>query len=140
MTTRWTCPNCHRTFRLDSDAVRLPIFCACGFVDREGLGHISSVAEAPPPVIVQAATFLSAWQRWIAAGSPTRDDAEVDQIFRDYCRSCPDFDGNHTCTHCGCQVRDVSGEKASAIGRYVSRNLANKIRLGTEHCPVGKWS
>lgn len=87
-------------------------------------------------------TYVTAAMRWQAAGRPTRSDAEVDRLFREICSQCPRFDASRaTCTHpqCGCQVRSVSGETTSLVGRLLSRRLANKLRWATERCPDGWW-
>ena len=59
---------------------------------------------------------------------PTRSDAEVAAIFATHCQPCEHYDpAAHTCAVCGCRVR--------ADGAA----LLNKIKMGTEHRPKGKW-
>jgi len=79
-----------------------------------------------PPLIVRAANYVSAVTRWIEAGRPVRTQAEIDAILSGQCGPCEHFrDG--TCRQCGC-----------AISRSPAA-LRNKLAMGTESCPVGRW-
>lgn len=70
--------------------------------------------------------YTQAVARWTAAGFPTREQAEVERIAAELCRPCEHYrDGR--CARCGCRVTQ------SGIP------LANKIKMATESCPVGKW-
>jgi len=62
--------------------------------------------------------------RWIEAGRPVRSDREIEQIIR-ICERCVHYMNNH-CRLCGCRLRGSSA-------------LFSKIRMATEHCPIGKW-
>jgi hypothetical protein len=71
-------------------------------------------------------TYAEAVARWVAAGRPTRSDAEIAEIHRVFCSPCGIYyRGN--CRDCGCRVR--------AEGWAV----LNKIAMATEHCARGKW-
>ena len=93
-----------------------------------------------PPIGTQAVRYLTAIERWRAAGKPERTDEEVDQILREHCSQCVYFDAGR-CKHeqCGCRVRSSAGERETFLGRYVSRGLVNKLRMATERCPLNKW-
>ena len=84
--------------------------------------------NAKPSLVRRLKSYAGAVARWMAAGSPTRDQAEVDRIYLDVCLPCPQFrDGR--CAKCGCALnRDPNG-------------LKNKIAMETEHCPLDppKW-
>ena len=81
-------------------------------------------------VIVLPLRFAKAVARWIAAGRPTRTQAQVDRIY-EICRGCDTFDKKHqTCKGCGC---------------YIRKNLPaflNKLKMSTETCAKRppKWS
>lgn len=71
--------------------------------------------------------FAHALARYAAAGFPTRSQAEVIEIEATHCRPCEKYvDGR--CKQCGCRV---------SKSRWV---VANKIKLKTEICPLGKWT
>jgi len=71
-------------------------------------------------------TYAAAVRRWIAAGRPTRTDAETKRIYETICRPCDHFDAGG-CRRCGCKL----DPHAPA--------LINKIRMKTETCPEGEW-
>lgn len=72
--------------------------------------------------------WAEAVARWIAAGRPTRSEAEVQAIFRTFCSFCYLYDKRHrACRQCGCWV------KSEGVAVF------NKIAMMTEHCPVEKW-
>lgn len=71
--------------------------------------------------------YLAAVLRWFAAGCPTRTPAEVERIFRECCEPCRRFDGS-TCRECGCRVSPAGPA------------LANKLKMDTEDCRLGKFS
>lgn len=69
--------------------------------------------------------------KWVVAGRPKRTDHEVRRLLA-ICKACqphykPRGDDEGTCGLCGCRL---------AIGGPAFRN---KIRMGTEHCPMGLW-
>ncbi len=85
-------------------------------------------AETPPGLGARVGKYGRALHRWIVAGRPVRDEAEVQRIFETLCRPCEHFDAQkEICKTCGCRVRQSGGA------------LVNKIRMGTERCPRGKW-
>lgn len=76
----------------------------------------------------QLSDFMIAYQRWVSAGKPQRNDDGVATLFS-VCQSCEFFraTGNDQgrCGKCGCALN-------------LGRNL-NKLRWATEACPAGKW-
>jgi hypothetical protein len=69
--------------------------------------------------------YMRALARWSKAGFPVRDQAEVERIESEICRPCEQYaDGR--CRECGCNVN-------------LGQALVNKIRMGTETCPLDKW-
>jgi len=74
------------------------------------------------------AAYGRAFGRWLAAGRPCRSPEEVDRVYRTVCRPCAYFLATKSrCKICGCRVN------AQRLA------LANKIAMGTEHCPKRKW-
>lgn len=77
-------------------------------------------------------TYAKAVAKWIAAGSPTRSEAEIARIFA-ICEACPYFARKSKrphCTICGCSLNTAPN------------GLVNKIAMDvTEHCPLDppKW-
>ena len=75
----------------------------------------------------KAKHYAAALARWAWAGFPTRPPAEVERIYRECCKPCEHYD-NGGCKLCGCCV----SRKRLAI--------RNKLAMGTESCPIGRWS
>lgn len=86
-------------------------------------------------MLTRAANYAKAVTRWAAAGKPERTDAEVDYLFREFCQPC-EMLVNGKCTGCGCPVKPTSEESKNGV---ISKSLLNKLRMGTERCPIGKW-
>lgn len=115
----------------------------CGFVT-EPTKHEPNKIRRPcsptknptvPPMLTRAANYAKAVTRWTAAGKPERTDAEVDHLFREFCQPCEMLvDGK--CTGCGCPVKPSKDESTKGV---ISKALLNKLRMGTERCPLGKW-
>jgi len=81
-----------------------------------------------PGFTEQAQNYWRAIRKWIAAGRPTRNDGEVEEIHRTYCKRCAWYDEERKrCKGCGCKVRPDGTA------------LLNKIRMATEHCPRNFW-
>ena len=83
-----------------------------------------------PGLVEKIGRYASSTQNWIAAGSPIRNDEEVDAVLK-ICQGCEQFSVNKDgetghCKVCGCEVNRMGG-------------MVNKIRRATEHCPLGKW-
>ena len=121
----WTqCSRCNLTVRAchgDGTAVwkKLP---DCGELakDKKPFGD--------PSLADRIGRYSMAVARWIAAGRPVREWAEVERIFDEVCRPCGTFDPKRgSCQGCGCKI-NRSG-----------RALMNKIRMGSEFCPQGRW-
>ncbi len=70
--------------------------------------------------------YAQALAKWTAAGMPMRDQAEVERIEREICKPCEKYVEGR-CKTCGCRVNK------SSIA------VANKIKMVTEKCPMGKW-
>ena len=75
----------------------------------------------------KAKRYAAAMWRWSLAGFPVRSPEEVDRIYRECCEPCEHYD-NGGCKLCGCCV----SRKRLAI--------RNKLAMGTESCPIGRWS
>jgi hypothetical protein len=113
------------------DAAGLFVCLNCGVALRERLRtRCAGKAPAKPQGIVKkAANYTGAVAKWIAAGKPTRDQAEVDRIYLEVCQPCQPHFKDGKCGKCGCAInREPNG-------------LKNKIAMGTEHCPLDppKW-
>lgn len=83
-----------------------------------------------PGMVEKIGRYATSTQNWIAAGSPIRNDEEVEAALT-ICRGCEQFSANKDgetghCKLCGCEVNRMGG-------------MVNKIRRATEHCPLGKW-
>jgi hypothetical protein len=70
--------------------------------------------------------YIRALVRWWKAGRPKRSKEEVERIFNEHCKPC-EFNINNKCGKCGCNV------STSGIA------ITNKVKMGTEGCPVEKW-
>lgn len=139
MTLRHRCPSCGFALRVDD--VALPLRCVCGcLIERLPETYDDGIVLRGPGLVNRGVRATTAFMRWTLAGFPVRTDQEVEQIFIEKCSPCLLF-VDYTCTHknCGCQIRDVAGERTSLIGRIISTTLSNKIRWATEHCPIGLW-
>ena len=116
--------RCERCKRLFPATAKLPLLCGCGHrhFDQSEL----QMVDAPPALPKMALEATTAYTRWLRAGRPMRDAAEVERIHA-ICQPCPLFKGDH-CGLCGC-----------ALSREVS--VYNKIAMATEHCPLSepKW-
>jgi len=72
--------------------------------------------------------YTGALARWIKAGRPVRDEAEIERIFETCCKPCEAYDAeNSLCRYCGCRLNLM---KVAPM---------NKIAMATEQCPLGKW-
>ncbi len=81
-----------------------------------------------PSLLKRAITYANAVSEWVATGRPERDAQQTAEIYERHCKLCSRYDpANGMCRACGCRVAD----KGLA--------LTNKIRMATQHCPLGKW-
>jgi hypothetical protein len=72
--------------------------------------------------------WLEAVKKWTLAGFPTRSLEEIEDIYNNKCIVCDNIlKLTGSCRLCGCKVSKL---------RIA---LLNKIRMGTEHCPIKKW-
>ncbi len=99
-----------------------------------GLPAQQPALTPPPPVRTRVRNYLTAREKWIAAGKPLRDDVEKRKLY-DICLQCPSGEYREgpfpllapgMCAVCGC-------------GLHPERNVANKIAWRTEDCPRGHW-
>jgi hypothetical protein len=73
-------------------------------------------------------TYWEAVKRWISAGRPVREDAEVQKIHEEFCVSCSWHDSeSQRCKGCGCIVKPAGAA------------LFNKVKMKTERCPRNFW-
>lgn len=101
--------------------------------------HVASLIEryrpllqaSPPSLAARTASLARATAKWLMAGRPSRDAADVARIYDDLCLPCehreatPDVDISW-CRQCGCRLARTD-------------RVFHKILLATEHCPLGKW-
>lgn len=80
--------------------------------------------NAAPGTAALLGRYTFAVFRWLRAGCPTRDDATVERLLA-VCQSC-EFHADGHCRVCGCRV-----SRGAAV--------ANKLRMATESCPLGRW-
>jgi hypothetical protein len=72
--------------------------------------------------------YAEAVAEWTAAGCPTRTAEDTETIFRIFCRPCFFHDKTkHACRECGCRITPTGTA------------IVNKIRMATQHCPIGRW-
>lgn len=86
----------------------------------------AKAATPKPGIVATGKRYVTAVARWMAAGSPVREDSEVDRIFA-ICLGCEHYNGK-SCQVCSCRVN-----KSQTA-------LLNKIRMATEKCPKEKWT
>lgn len=75
-------------------------------------------------VLDKTGRFVTAYSKWLLAGSPVRSEAEIAAIYKTHCGPCG-FNVKGTCSLCGCRLE----------------GLLNKILMATEVCPhtPPKW-
>jgi hypothetical protein len=76
--------------------------------------------------VTRIPTWAEAVAEWIVAGRPVRHDAEIQNIYKVFCTTCPLFHKD-SCRGCDCNVRSEGWA------------IFNKIKMATEHCPRGYW-
>jgi hypothetical protein len=129
------CPKCKAAYLVTA----FPVFCSCG----------SKIVldETATTLTFKIVHYLEAIQKWRDAGKPVRPDAEIESILATHCRPC-EFFNNGICEHqkCGCTLSTGDGGRiVSRIAVRASRLLGlkpimfEKLRMGTEECPIGKW-
>ncbi len=98
----------------------------------------AQLAQKPIPVSLtsQAWNFAKATARWIMAGRPVRSPERIAEIYKTHCQPCENFvphpkgDADKgSCGLCKCSCK-------------VQAAVFNKIRMGTEACPMNppKWT
>ncbi|MFA5262234.1 MAG: hypothetical protein WC378_00305 [Opitutaceae bacterium] len=78
-----------------------------------------------PSLPAKTGHYAAALLRWARAGCPVRSDGEVTAIVVT-CQACEKYAGG-SCSVCGCKVS------------HSPWPMANKARMATEVCPLGKW-
>lgn len=82
-----------------------------------------------PNIFDRAYRYTRALSRWIKAGRPIREDAEIERIFETCCKPCEAYDvKSSSCCYCGCRVN------LAKVGPL------NKIAMATEECHLNKWN
>jgi len=72
--------------------------------------------------------YARALARWIKAGRPIREEAEIKRIFETCCKPCEAYDAkSSSCRCCGCRVNLMQAPPL------------NKIAMATEECPLDQW-
>lgn len=76
---------------------------------------------------MRVTNYAKAVTKWFANGRPVRSDEEVGKLL-DICKGCEHYNAERSaCKICGCNLN-------------LSQNaMVNKLRMATEHCPIGKW-
>ena len=129
---RFTCIRCKQVVEVrspDTEAV-LRSMPPCGTIkEYADLALAQSRNKSASRKMLRAMfRYARAVSAWVAAGFPTRTSDEVYRIYTEKCVPCSRFNRRlSTCGKCGCRVN-----KSKAA-------LLNKIRMGTEHCPAGRW-
>jgi len=99
----------------------LPIHCSC----RNNPPDLRPAAEKLGISTADIKHYAHALACWVAAGMPTRKQTEVEQL-EVICQKCEHYRKGR-CAKCGCCVNK------SRVAVH------NKIKMGSEHCPIGKW-
>lgn len=93
----------------------------CGRCERETVENIATFGD-------KVANYFGAVRFWVANGRPTRTKEEIEALFADHCSQCDRYDKQkHACKNCGCKVSTESTP------------LTNKLAMGTERCPLGRF-
>ncbi len=74
-----------------------------------------------------ARSYVKALWHWAKAGFPVRANEEAERIFTEHCLPCNHIIGGVQCGKCGCCVSP--GLPA----------VRSKVKMATEHCPIGLW-
>lgn len=111
-----------KTFVINCGVTGLPVTPEqCSACDKETRDRVATLGD-------KLVGYAGAIKRWVAAGRPTRTEEEIIAIFRDHCGNCEMYDKEkHSCKNCGCSLA------------LTGNPLTNKLAMGTEHCPLGRW-
>lgn len=81
-----------------------------------------------PSLAKKVQHYSQAIYTWVKEGMESRTDAEVEEILNTHCKQCSLYDSSkHICKKCGCQIQ---------LGGVA---ITNKLKMKSEHCPLGKW-
>ena len=84
-----------------------------------------------PSIVRMTLGYAASLYKWNKAGRPVRKYSEVVDIVTDLCGTCTHYKGSSVkgqCKLCGC-----------GIGLGMTASSRNKVKMATEHCPIGKW-
>ncbi len=86
---------------------------------------------SPPSLAARAASLARATTKWLVAGRPLRNCAEVARLYDEVCVPCEHREAATDediswCRKCGCRLSRTD-------------RVFHKLMLATEHCPLGKW-
>lgn len=114
-----TCPHCGRAARRDPRGALVRRMCVPRPPD------LTPAADRLGVSLADVGRYAAALTRWTLAGLPTRTDSQVAALYA-LCTACPRLTGDR-CSACRCRVAP------SGLA------MANKLRMATEACPLGKW-
>ena len=124
---RWECPLCKYQYPLESE-----------IAPRHNCQRRKTAVKRPPNLRRKLESYAKSVRRWHQAGRPHRSDAEVAELFDACCTPCEEFDAaGNSCRVCGCKVR--RGGLVLLGGVEIRSGFVNKLKMATEHCPLGKW-
>jgi len=84
--------------------------------------------EETPNLLQKVMNYSAAVRKWVAAGRPERTDEEIQAIYDEHCSKCSMYDKERNiCNSCGCPANKDQPA------------LRNKLRMGTEACPLGRF-
>jgi hypothetical protein len=95
------------------------------------LRYLPVLQASPPSLAARTASLARATAKWLLAGRPLRDAADVARIYDEVCLPCEHREATTDadiswCRQCGCRLARTD-------------RVFHKILLATEHCPLGKW-
>lgn len=118
---RYKCRQCGISFTLDvqSNIEEVAKQYACVGVPAQ--------KPAPPGFFTRVGHYAKAVGNWVVGGMPKRTPEQIANIL-EICKQCSLYDSQRQiCTRCGCRATKSSSA------------WVNKIAMGTEVCPQGKW-
>lgn len=96
---------------------------------------VAELSRRPTSIVTRARKYLSARDKWVAAGKPLRTDAEKALLFA-CCQACPT--GEYDPTPVGPLLKGGKC-RVCQCGVAAERNTLNKTAWATERCPRGHW-
>lgn len=121
----YKCRTCGRLVRSKSSAEQIFAQCRNPLTEEQRNALLEKGTERLGVSFGDVAHYTKALLQWGIKGFPTRTDEDV-KAFHAICMEC-----NHQvegrCRLCGCRVTTSS------------LPIINKIKMGSEKCPLGKW-